>query len=406
MSLPSETSPARRSVLVVDDEPGMRYTARRILEPRYEVIESSSGEQAIDRLGERRFDIALVDVRLPGLTGLELLATIKVMSPSTDVVIITGSVKDPDEALLGSIRRKAFFFLRKPFSAAVLETLVDRITETQLLEERVRRHARRLEEDLESARIFQQALLPPRDWRAPGIDVAGLYIPSARLGGDLIDYWSLPDGSHVLLVADVMGHGASAAMMTGVVKTQIRTLAGQAGSGTGSSDPLADPGSPRARQDPSPAAILGELDAGLRGLALASFLTILLVIDAPARGEIIYAGAGHPPGIIVDPDGQVIALRSEIPPLNLPLPGPPQPIELRLSRRAGMRLFLFSDGFSDALSPRGEPFHDTLRYREIVGEAMTLPPAEARTRLEEALRRHTAGTSQDDDRAFLIAALS
>jgi sigma-B regulation protein RsbU (phosphoserine phosphatase) len=385
MSRPSDTASARRSVLVVDDEPGMRYAARRILAPRYEVVESPSGEEAIDRLGERRFDIALVDVRLPGLTGLELLATIKVMSPSTDVVIMTGSVKDPDEALLGSIRRKAFFFLRKPFSAAVLETLVDRITETQILEERVRRHARRLEEDLESARIFQQALLPPRDWKAPGIEVAGLYVPSARLSGDLIDYWSLPDGQRVLLVADVMGHGASAAMMTGIVKTQIRTLAAE---------------------DPSPAAILRELDARLHGLALASFLTILLVVDNPARGEIVYAGAGHPAGILLDPKGPATPLRSETPPLNLPLPDRAQPVELRLPRQAGSRLFLFTDGFSDALSPRGEPFQESPRYHEIVQEALTLPPAEARARLEETLSGFTGDAAQDDDRAFLVATLS
>jgi sigma-B regulation protein RsbU (phosphoserine phosphatase) len=363
----------------------MRYTARRILEPRYDVIEAPSGEDAIDRLGERRFDIALVDVRLPGLTGLELLATIKVMNPATDVVIMTGSVKDPDEALLGSIRRKAFFFLRKPFSAAVLETLVDRITETQILEERVQRHSRRLEEDLESAKIFQQALIPPRDWRAPGIEVAGLYVPSARLSGDLIDYWSLAEGAHALLVADVMGHGVSAAMMTGIVKTQVRMFAAQ---------------------EADPAAILRELDAGLRGLALTSFLTILLVIDEPRLGQIRYCGAGHPPGLARDASGEGFWLRSEAPPLNLPLPERPVLENLRLPRGAGMRLFLFTDGFSDALSPRGELFHESAAYHRALEEVFRPPPAQARGLIEQALLEHTQNVPQEDDRAFLVAALS
>ncbi len=47
----------------------MRYAARRILEPNYEVIEAGSGEEAIERIGERHFNIALVDFRLPGISG-------------------------------------------------------------------------------------------------------------------------------------------------------------------------------------------------------------------------------------------------------------------------------------------------------------------------------------------------
>jgi len=95
---------------------------------------------------------------------------------------MTGSAMDPDEALLGSIRRKAFFFLRKPFSAAVLETLVDRITETQILEERVFQNAQRLEEDLENARKFQLGLLPAREWKGQRIQVAGLYVRAQTVG--------------------------------------------------------------------------------------------------------------------------------------------------------------------------------------------------------------------------------
>lgn len=384
MSATPTEAPARRSVLVVDDKPGMRYTARRILEARYDVIEAASGEDAIDRFGERPFNIALVDLRLPGQSGLELLSSIKVMSPATDVVIMTGSAKDPEEALLGSIRRKAFFFLRKPFSAAVLETLVDRITETQTLEERVLLNAQRLEEDLENARKFQIGLLPPREWKGRRIEVAGLYVPSARLSGDLIDYWTLPGGGTALLAADVMGHGASAAMMTGIVKTQLRSLASQ---------------------ETDPAGILLELDAALRGLTIHRFLTILLVIDEGASGGIRYCGAGHPPGILRTPDGAILPLESDGPPLNiLGLDPYPRHSEI-LPRVAGSRIFICTDGFADAESLDGARLNESPDFRAVVEQALQLPPVPARARLDEMLASHIRGKDQEDDRALLVAEL-
>ncbi|MBM3286925.1 MAG: response regulator [Candidatus Eisenbacteria bacterium] len=373
-----------RTVLVVDDEPGMRYATRRILSPQYEVIEAGSGEEALDMIGEQHFNVALVDFRLPGISGLELLAAIKVVSPSTDVVIMTGSAKDPDEALLGSIRRKAFFFLRKPFSASILETLVDRITETQILEERLQQHARQLEDDLESARVFQQALLPPHEWSGNRIEVAALYVPSARLSGDLIDYWPLPGGGTALLAADVMGHGASASMITGVVKTQLHMLTAQ---------------------ERDPGRVLHLLDLALHNLTRDRFLTAFLLIDDLTAGEIRYCGAGHPPGILRTPDGKILPIESEGIPLNLPLPDHPERAGSTLARQEGTRIFLSTDGFGDATSPEDIHLSETPGYRRLIEDCLRVRPAEARDRLEEALLDHTQRMPQNDDRAFLVAEL-
>ncbi|MDM7917268.1 MAG: SpoIIE family protein phosphatase, partial [Candidatus Eisenbacteria bacterium] len=378
--------PFRRSVLVVDDEPGLRYTARRILEPGYEVIDAKSGEEALDRLGERSFHIALVDVRLPGLSGLELLAAIKVLSPSTDVVIMTGSAKDPDEALLGSIRRKAFFFLQKPFSAAVLRTLVDRIAETQVLEERVKQHAARLEEDLESARIFQRALIPSLPWKGDRIVIDGIYVGCEQLSGDLIDCFSLPSGGgSLLLAADIMGHGASAAMMTGMVKGQFRAAAAQ---------------------HADPEALLRAADEVLHGFQLQRFLTALVVLDDPEGGTVRYAGAGHPPGFLRLPGGKVERLESDGPPLNLHLPDPIERCGRILPREPGSRLLLWTDGLGDALSPSGERFQETPEFASAIEAALACDnPSAARAEIEAALFAHTAHRAQEDDWAFLIAAL-
>ena len=60
----------RRRVLIVDDEPGMRYMARRVFQDRFDVVEAEHGEAALRILEEQSFHFAVVDVRLPGLSGL------------------------------------------------------------------------------------------------------------------------------------------------------------------------------------------------------------------------------------------------------------------------------------------------------------------------------------------------
>jgi serine phosphatase RsbU (regulator of sigma subunit) len=181
-----------------------------------------------------------------------------------------------------------------------------------------------------------------------------------------------------------MGHGASAAMMTGIVKTQLRSLASQ---------------------ETDPAGILLELDAALRGLTIHRFLTILLVIDEGASGGIRYCGAGHPPGILRTPDGAILPLESDGPPLNiLGLDPYPRHSEI-LPRVAGSRIFICTDGFADAESLDGARLNESPDFRAVVEQALQLPPVPARTRLDEMLAAHIRGKDQEDDRALLVAEL-
>jgi hypothetical protein len=70
-----------------------------------------------------------------------------------------------------------------------------------------------------------------------------------------------------------------------------------------------------------------------------------------------------------------------------------------------MRLFLFTDGFCDALSPQGEPFQETPAFQRAVEGALTGSPREARAHLERSLLDHILDSPQEDDRAYLVAAL-
>jgi CheY-like chemotaxis protein len=111
---------ALRKVLVVDDDPAVRKSFDRVLSSKgYAVITAESGEEALRKLNEEKYDLVYSDIRMPGMSGLEVAENVKARRPWTPVVIITGYGTDAAEA-----RAKAAgvsSFLHKPLSPAMIE---------------------------------------------------------------------------------------------------------------------------------------------------------------------------------------------------------------------------------------------------------------------------------------------
>lgn len=104
------------TILVVDDERALRYFLKRLLEREgYEVVTAASGEQALGELQARAFDLALVDLKMEGLDGLEVTSAIKKRSPETAVIVLTafGSLESAVQAL----RQGAHDYITKPFDS-------------------------------------------------------------------------------------------------------------------------------------------------------------------------------------------------------------------------------------------------------------------------------------------------
>jgi PAS domain S-box-containing protein len=132
---------------------------------------------------------------------------------------------------------------------------------------------------------FQQALLPGRLAHAPTLAVNGSYAPgteSLEVGGDWFDSIDLPDGRILLVVGDVVGHGLEAAAIMGRLRAGLAALA------TTESDP---------------GRLLRALDHFASGPHGADFATVCCATVDPATGQLVYASAGHPPILVVDPDG-------------------------------------------------------------------------------------------------------
>lgn len=132
-------------VLVIDDEPGMREGVRRILTPQgHEVETAETGAEALERLQAGPFDIALVDLKMPDMDGIQILEEIKKHDDQIVSVMITAYATI--EAAVDATKHGALDFLAKPFTPDELMTVVKkalhvrwlRLEAARLREERAR----------------------------------------------------------------------------------------------------------------------------------------------------------------------------------------------------------------------------------------------------------------------------
>jgi DNA-binding NtrC family response regulator len=124
----------RRTVLVVDDEPSARDLYREILEGLgFEAAMAESANRALAALESGQIDIVLTDVRMPGMSGIELLKIIKQKYPETGVVVMTGFGSVP--SAVEAIKLGAYDYITKPFPIEVLRHTLERLAEKQDLAE-------------------------------------------------------------------------------------------------------------------------------------------------------------------------------------------------------------------------------------------------------------------------------
>lgn len=115
---------ARKNILVVDDEKLQREIYETILTSDYDVTTASSGEAALKFLDDRKFDLVLTDLKMTGISGLDLLHQVMSRDSSISVILITGhgTIESAKEAL----RSGAFDYLEKPVDQSLLLEAVQR----------------------------------------------------------------------------------------------------------------------------------------------------------------------------------------------------------------------------------------------------------------------------------------
>ena len=255
----------------------------------------------------------------------------------------------------------------------------------------------RMSRDLEAAAKIQKTFLPSDTPQIPGTEFVWCYRPCDELAGDGLNIIPLGDGRVGLYILDVSGHGVSAALL---LVTLSRLLS-----------PPSEPASilirnrdAQDRLDVTPPAEVAERLNQLfpYDTATEQFTTLLYGVLDVATGEFRYVSAGHPGPLHLPAGGRPVILDSPGFPIGL--------AEEAYGERCvhlakGDRLYLYSDGFPDAMNRSGERFGD-VRLLEAIGRGGGAPLGEAIADLLGEITRWRGGERVQDDSSILAVELA
>ena len=238
-----------------------------------------------------------------------------------------------------------------------------------------------IEQDLAHARSVQRFLLPPSSQSGPGFLVTHAYHPLDAIGGDFLDVFIRNDGAVVVLVADVSGHGASAALTSAMIKTVFMRAAAT----------VARPGD-----------LLTAVNRELApGAGDGRFATAVAIVMDGASGATHVAAAGHPPPILVRTAGDTASATplAIVPQLPLLIEGNTEyGSDFSMRLQPGDRIIAYTDGAIEVTNASGE-FLDTSGLRGVLCRRAfddESPPERFVRGVVHDLRQYASGGLHDD----------
>jgi sigma-B regulation protein RsbU (phosphoserine phosphatase) len=243
---------------------------------------------------------------------------------------------------------------------------------------------RRLESELELSQVVQRALLPQRVPNIKGVELAAFSRPSEIIGGDYFDFFKFRDGTHGLVIADVSGHGVSAAMLMSSLQMALRTMA-----------PDTD----------SPAEILERINRFyIHNIHFTTFVTVFLARFDPNTLTLTYINAGHnPPAVRRRKDSTIIWLKPTAPAIGLAEEFHPTMESIAFSE--GDSLLLYTDGVTEVMNISNEEFGQE-RLAELVHQNAERPAPDLLQAVRQALSAFGGNRPLVDDVTMVALKIS
>jgi two-component system, sensor histidine kinase and response regulator len=152
------TPPARRgTLLVVDDEEGPRQSLWVIFKDEYQILMAGDGPSAIALAQEQKIDVAILDIRMAGMSGIEVLERLKYVDPAIEVVMMTAF--ETTDTIRQALRLRACDYINKPFDLATMRAAVAGAMQRRTLEGEIHNNAEKLQgliNELQNQKVEEQ----------------------------------------------------------------------------------------------------------------------------------------------------------------------------------------------------------------------------------------------------------
>jgi phosphoserine phosphatase RsbU/P len=372
------------TILVVDDSPvNLQVLVRTLQASGHRILAARNGRAALEIAVKARPDLILLDVMMPGMDGFEVCRALKADPDTRDAVVIFLSALGEVNEKVSGLSLGAADYITKPIQGEeVLARVATHLTR-QALQRELRRSRDRLDRELANAADMQRFLLPRRMPEHPAVEFAAFYQTSRHAGGDYYDV--IPIGPHTfgIIVADVSGHGAPAAIVMAMIRAVLHTCHPILG------DPIA---------------VLHHLNRHFEFLwDTAMFATAVYGVLDLERGVWRSIRAGHPPPVLVRSGERVTSVRSGESRMLLfgemgELAAEAQPLA------SGDRLVLYTDGLTDRQGPDGQ-LYDIDRLSATLEHAVDRSPTALLDRVVADVEAFTGGREAEDDQTLLVIGL-
>ena len=154
---PNAAPKRRGKLLIVDDEEGPRMSLRVIFKDKYDLLMAEDGPTAIELAQQNDVDVAILDIRMAGMSGIEVLERLRFVRPEIEAIMMTAF--ETTDTIRQALRLRACDYINKPFDIATIRSAVDQAMQRRLLESEIHTSAEKVRElitELQNRTVEQQ----------------------------------------------------------------------------------------------------------------------------------------------------------------------------------------------------------------------------------------------------------
>lgn len=380
------------TILIIEPDETKREITKAILSKEdFDFIDLEEPTTIFKILEDNIVDVIFLAMDIPDHDSLEILKELHENEKFKDIPVIISLTKEDWEIIAKSFSYGALDFFANPldgqavnlflpFKIRTLLKISEQNKKISTINTELDRRNRQMERELDLAKIAQEKLLPEDLPSIKGLDIAVKYVPNDKLSGDLYDIMTMSNDFIGMLVADVTGHGISAAFIATMLKMMFTTYG----------DDIV-----------SPNWVLETINTQLSGLIPdGKFISIFYGIYNSNEKEFSYASGGHPPAFLFRPEtGEIERLKAKGSILGIFEGIKFQGLSIKLKK--GDKVLLYTDGLTECQAPSGKRYGEK-GLLKLIKKYGKLPVGDFIEKIYKEINDFLGDGKLDDDLTMVV----